>query len=72
MVSKNFLSAPLSCLLLLPGAVKSENRFCIHFRGDWPLDAKKFRVFRLSVGRLSHTKGVLRSKRDWETKGDSD
>ena len=76
MVSKNFLFAPLLCLLLLTGAAKMENGSCIHYRGDRPLDGRKFQVFRLSVGRLGvrfwwasdRTNGVLGSKRDWETK----
>ena len=68
MVSKNFLLAPLSCLLLLTGAAKSGNGLRIHFRGDWPLDGGKFQFRWLSVGRLGRTTGVLRGKRDWETK----
>ena len=68
MVSKNFLFAPLLCSVLLTGAAKIENGLRIHFRGDWPLGNGKFRICRLSMGRLGRTTGMLCGKRDWETK----
>ena len=68
MVSKNFLPAPLSYLLLLTGAAKSENGFRTFFRGDRPLLRRKISDGGFEWGRLGRTKGVLRGKRDWETK----
>ena len=68
MVSKNFLCAPLLCLLLLTGAAKSDNGLRVHGRGDWPQDRGKFQFRWLPVGRLGRTKGVLCGKRDLETK----
>ena len=68
MVSKDFLRASLLCLRRLTGAAKSENGFRIHYRGDRPLSGGKFQFCWLSVGRLDRTTGVLRGKRNRETK----